>query len=122
MNTNRLAEFNKPLNEPSVQLKIDQAMLDAVKKHHIKIAGLTEKQTAHVFKQAIFSGDIKKLLVVQGAGKPSEDGKTTKVEHTQQVVYLPFALKEELETKIQVYRALLKQHGISDPHLFSPQN
>lgn len=69
----------------------DEAIAKAVKAHQIAIDNLTEQQVVQVFKQAIECGDISINVVV-----PERFGQIR-----QGAMYIPFAEKERLESRIK---------------------
>lgn len=74
--------------------RIAEALTETIRKYQIAISGLTEKQTAEVFKQAIACGDFTQLIR-QGDG-------------AQQVIYLPYNREQELTSRIVELEAQLK--------------
>lgn len=85
---------------------LDSVIHDFLKKHNIAIENLTESQTAIVFKQAILCGDfIRHVHVTNNA---------------QQVIYIPYAREQELESRILRLEETLQQNNIEDPDKLLP--
>ncbi len=70
---------------------MDDAIAKAVKARNIAIDALTEEQVCQVFKQAIECGDISMHVVATSSSN----------EHRQGAVYIPFAEKQRLESRIK---------------------
>lgn len=103
MTDNSRINFQPP--NKSLQIQFEKTLLKTIRKHKIAIDKLTEKQVAEVFKQVILSGDIQKQVVV-GASNGN---------HTQGVVYMPYAHEQVLKHRIEVLEAELARHGIPMP-------
>lgn len=72
-----------------------------VKEHNIAIDGLTEKQVAAAFRQAIAAGEFTRhLRVIPGRAD------------AQAVTYIPFREVERLEARIKALEELLDDHDI----------
>ena len=81
--------------------KVVQTMLRVMREHQIAFDSLTEAQFAEAIRQALSCGDFIRHVV---AGTDA-----------QQVIYLPYAREQELESRITRLEAALQQHGIPDP-------
>lgn len=68
----------------------DKHVADLVRKHALAIENLTEQQLVTVLRQLIASGDIQRHV--------SSQSSITK--HDQQVMYVPYAREQQLETEI----------------------
>lgn len=77
-----------------------RACEDLVRKFNIEIEGLTEKQVAEAFKQAIAAGGFE-VKVYAGYDVGGSDNLT----HTQAVIYLPGRRVAELEERVAVLNA-----------------
>lgn len=79
---------------------VDEAIQKAIRAHQIAIENLTEQQCCDVFKQAIQSGDIQKLVRLPDGG--------------QTVIYIPFEEQQRQEFRIQELEAELKSRTVEN--------
>ena len=91
-------------------IDIDKHFQEFVKKYNLAVEQLHEQQLAKLIQQMIASGDIIRYV---RAG-----------DNAQQIVYIPFARVESLETENQSLRDALKARGLpkdDGPPYYGPQ-
>lgn len=93
-----------------MQHQLSTACEKVVREHHIAIDGLTEKQVAEAFKQAVLAGDFHVNVVARppmeipvwnGTLDLSAPRSTFETHHSQSVVYLPGLGMDELRAKLE---------------------
>lgn len=115
--------MTEPFDQNQMRQKLQEACEKVVREHQIAIDGLTEKQVAEAFKQAVLAGDFQvnvraqppiEMPVPVWNGTLDLSSPRTKFEvvHAQNVTYLPYRDQERLYSEITRLRALLDEHKI----------
>lgn len=77
---------------------IREKIEEFVEQHAIQVEALTKRQMAEAIRQALMCGDFVRYIRV--------------TDYAQQIVYLPYAREQELESRIKTLESILEKHGI----------